>query len=86
MRIALCVVSYAAGALGLFPGAAGAQEPSPPQRLLTLAEARALARSRSPDASAARHAVVAAHAVVTRSVPPHGIVAGNPARLIKTLA
>ncbi len=60
MRIALCVVSYAAGALGLFPGAAGAQEPSPPQRLLTLAEARALARSRSPDASAARHAVVAA--------------------------
>lgn len=32
------------------------------------------------------HAVVAAHAVVTRNVPPHGIVAGNPARLIKTLA
>ncbi|HMP76875.1 MAG TPA: acyltransferase [Kiritimatiellia bacterium] len=30
------------------------------------------------------HAVVAAHAVVTRDVPPHGVVAGNPARLIKT--
>lgn len=32
------------------------------------------------------HAVVAAHAVVTRDVPAHGVVAGNPARLIKTFA
>lgn len=29
------------------------------------------------------HAVVAARAVVTKDVPPHGVVAGNPARLIK---
>lgn len=29
------------------------------------------------------HAVVAAHAVVTKSVPPHCVVAGNPARIIK---
>lgn len=32
------------------------------------------------------HAVVAAGSVVTKSVPPHGIVGGNPAKLIKTLA
>ena len=30
------------------------------------------------------HAVVAAHAVVTKDVPPHGVVGGNPAKLIKT--
>ena len=29
-------------------------------------------------------AVVAARAVVTRAVPPYGIVAGNPARLVRT--
>ncbi len=29
-------------------------------------------------------AVVAARAVVTRDVPPYGIVAGNPARLVRT--
>jgi tetrahydrodipicolinate N-succinyltransferase len=28
-------------------------------------------------------AVVAARAVVTRDVPPYGIVAGNPARLVR---
>ena len=31
------------------------------------------------------HAVVAAHAVVTKDVPPHGVAGGNPARLIKTI-
>lgn len=31
-------------------------------------------------------AVVAAHAVVTRDVPPYTIVAGNPARVVKELA
>lgn len=31
------------------------------------------------------HAVVAARAVVTRDVPPHGIAAGNPARVVKVL-
>ncbi|HMP96820.1 MAG TPA: acyltransferase [Kiritimatiellia bacterium] len=30
------------------------------------------------------HAVVAARAVVTKDVPPHGVVGGNPARLLKT--
>lgn len=29
------------------------------------------------------HAVVAANAVVTKSVPPHCVVAGNPAKIIK---
>jgi acetyltransferase-like isoleucine patch superfamily enzyme len=32
------------------------------------------------------HAVVAANAVVTKDVPPHGVVAGNPARLVKSFA
>jgi acetyltransferase-like isoleucine patch superfamily enzyme len=31
------------------------------------------------------HAVIAARAVVTKDVPPHAIVAGNPARVVKTL-
>lgn len=31
------------------------------------------------------HAVVAARAVVTRDVPPHGIAAGNPAKVVKIL-
>ena len=31
------------------------------------------------------HAVVAAQAVVTKDVPPHGVVGGNPARLIKVI-
>jgi acetyltransferase-like isoleucine patch superfamily enzyme len=31
------------------------------------------------------YAVVAAHSVVTKDVPPHGIVGGNPAKLIKVL-
>lgn len=31
------------------------------------------------------HAVVAARSVVTKDVPPHAIVAGNPARVIKVL-
>jgi acetyltransferase-like isoleucine patch superfamily enzyme len=29
------------------------------------------------------HAVVAAHAVVIKDVPPHGVVGGNPAKLLK---
>lgn len=29
------------------------------------------------------HAVVAAHAVVVKDVPPHGVAGGNPARLLK---
>lgn len=32
------------------------------------------------------HAVVAARAIVTRDVPPHAVVAGNPARIVKTFA
>jgi len=32
------------------------------------------------------HAVVAANAVVTRSVPPHSVAAGNPARIVKTFS
>lgn len=31
------------------------------------------------------HAVVAARAVVTKDVPPHGIAAGNPAKVVKIL-
>lgn len=31
------------------------------------------------------YAVVAAHSIVTKDVPPHGIVGGNPAKLIKVL-
>lgn len=30
-----------------------------------------------------RNSVVAAHAVVTKDVPPYSIVAGNPARIVK---
>lgn len=29
------------------------------------------------------HAVVAAHSVVVKDVPPHGVVGGNPAKLLK---
>jgi len=29
------------------------------------------------------HAVVAAHALVVKDVPPHGVVGGNPAKLLK---
>ena len=32
-----------------------------------------------------RGAVVATHAVVTKDVPPHTVVAGNPARVVKEL-
>jgi acetyltransferase-like isoleucine patch superfamily enzyme len=32
------------------------------------------------------HAVVAAYSVVTKSVPPHCVAAGNPARIIKNFA
>ena len=31
------------------------------------------------------HAVVAARAIVTKDVPPHGIAAGNPAKVVKVL-
>lgn len=37
-----------------------------------------------PNVTIGNHAVVAAHAVVTRSVPPCSIVAGNPAKVINT--
>lgn len=37
-----------------------------------------------PGVRVGRHAVVAAGAVVTRSVPPRSVVAGNPARVIDT--
>lgn len=33
-----------------------------------------------------RGSVVASHAVVTKDVPPYSIVAGNPAKVVKTLA
>jgi acetyltransferase-like isoleucine patch superfamily enzyme len=29
--------------------------------------------------------IVAAHSVVTKDVPPYSIVAGNPARVVKSL-
>ncbi len=36
-----------------------------------------------PGANIGQHAVVGAGAVVTRSVPPHAIVVGNPARILR---
>lgn len=38
-----------------------------------------------PGVSIGNHCVVAAGAVVTRSVPPHSLVAGVPAKVIKTI-
>ena len=32
-----------------------------------------------------RHAIVGAGSVVTKDVPPHAVVAGNPARILRTL-
>jgi acetyltransferase-like isoleucine patch superfamily enzyme len=32
------------------------------------------------------HAIVGAGSVVTRNVPPHAVVAGNPARVLRTLS
>lgn len=37
-----------------------------------------------PGISVGDHCVVAAGAVVTRNAPPHTVVAGNPAKVIKT--
>ena len=31
-------------------------------------------------------AIIAAHAVVTKDVPPYAVVGGNPAQVIKTLS
>ncbi|MGH7519528.1 MAG: TolC family protein [Gemmatimonadales bacterium] len=60
MRIALSVAACAAGALWLLPRSGGAQEPSSPQRPLTLVEAREMARQRSPELEAALHVVTSA--------------------------
>lgn len=37
-----------------------------------------------PGVTVGHHSIVAAGAVVTRDVPPHSIVAGNPARVIRS--
>jgi acetyltransferase-like isoleucine patch superfamily enzyme len=39
-----------------------------------------------PGVTIGKNSVVAAGAIVTKSVPPNSLVAGNPARVIKTLA
>jgi acetyltransferase-like isoleucine patch superfamily enzyme len=38
-----------------------------------------------PGVTIGEHSVVAAGAVVTKDVPPHSLVAGVPARIIKTI-
>lgn len=37
-----------------------------------------------PGVSVGDHCVIAAGSVVTKNIPPHSIVAGNPAKIIKT--
>ncbi len=37
-----------------------------------------------PGVTIGKHAIVAAGSVVTKNVPPYSVVAGNPARIIKT--